>query len=80
MKNFIKIINWFWKNILKLLIISLVLTIAFALIIILIPIFQFADFIGDFLDQMQNIIHEFENEIEEYPREKRYQDRDDETA
>ena len=80
MKNFVKATDWLWKNILKLLIIFLFLITIIALITILIPVFQFADFIGDVLKQMQDLIYEFEKGIEDFPRDKIYQDNEDETV
>ena len=80
MKNFLKILDWLWKNILKLLIISLVLISITGFVIILIPIFQFADFLGEVLNQMQEMIYEFDKEIQEFPGEKPYQDKEDEAA
>ena len=80
MKKFLKIIGWFWKNILKLLIISLVLISITGFVIILIPIFQFADFLGEVLNQMQGMIYDFNKKIDEFPGEKLYQDKEDEVA
>ena len=80
MKNFIKTIDCLWKNILKLLIISLVLITVIALITIIVPIFQFADFMGEVLKLMQGMIYEFEKGIEDFPQDKLYQDNEDETV
>lgn len=61
----------------KLLIISLVLISITGFVTILIPIFQFADFLGGVLNQMQEIIYDFDREIDEFPGEKLYQDKED---
>ena len=67
MKDFLKIFKWLEKNMFKeYLFILIGVIIIYTIIIFLVPIFQFAGFIGDGFNEMQNIFQEVEKYIEEF--------------
>ena len=66
MKDFLKIFKWFESNMFKLIFILIGVIIIYTIIIFLVPIFQFAGFIGDGFNEMQNIFQEVEKYIEEF--------------
>ena len=66
MKDFLKIFKWLEKNMFKLIFILIGVIIIYTIIIFLVPIFQFAGFIGDGFNEMQNIFQEVEKYIEEF--------------
>ena len=66
MKDFLKIFKWLERNMFKLVFILIGVIIIYTIIIFLFPIFQFAGFIGDGFNTMQNIFQEVEKYIEEF--------------
>ena len=70
MKDLIKIFKWFERNMFKLIFIPIGVVIIYTIIMFLIPIFQFAGFVGDGYNEVQNIFQEIEKYIEEFKWEK----------
>ena len=70
MKEFLKILKWFERNMFKLIFIPIGVVIIYTIIMFLIPIFQFAGFVGDGYNEVQNIFQEIEKYIEEFKWEK----------
>ena len=70
MKDFLKILKWFERNMFKLIFIPIGVVIIYTIIMFLIPIFQFAGFVGDGYNEVQNIFQEMEKYIEEFKWEK----------
>tara|TARA_B100000287_G_scaffold202708_1_gene191417 strand:- start:318 stop:566 length:249 start_codon:yes stop_codon:yes gene_type:complete len=70
MKDFLKILKWFERNMFKLIFIPIGVVIIYTIIMFLIPIFQFAGFVGDGYNEVQNIFQEIEKYIEEFKWEK----------
>ena len=66
MKDFLKILKWFERNMFKLIFIPIGVVIIYTIIMFLIPIFQFAGFVGDGYNEVQNIFQEIEKYIEEF--------------
>ena len=66
MKDFLKILKWFERNMFKLIFIPIGVVIIYTIIMFLIPIFQFAGFVGDGYNEIQNIFQEMERYIEEF--------------
>ena len=65
MKDFLKIFKWLERNVFKLIFIIIGIIIIYTIVIFLLPIFQFAGFIGDGFNEMQNIFQEVEKYIED---------------
>ena len=72
MKDFLKIFKWFERNAFKLIFIPISIIIIYAIVIFLIPIFQFVGFVGDGFNEIQNIFQEMEKHIEEFEWEKKF--------
>ena len=72
MKDFLKIFKWFERNAFKLMFIPISIIIIYAIVIFLIPIFQFVGFVGDGFNEIQNIFQEMEKHIEELEWEKKF--------
>ena len=70
MKDFLKILKWFERNMFKLIFIPIGVVIIYTIIMFLIPIFQFAGFVGDGYNEVQNIFQEMDKYIEEFKWEK----------
>ena len=70
MKDLLKIFKWFERNMFKLIFIPIGVVIIYTIIMFLIPIFQFAGFVGDGYNEVQNIFQEIEKYIEEFKWEK----------
>ena len=70
MKDFLKIFKWFERNIFKLIFILIGVIIIYTIVMFLIPIFHFVGFVGDGLNEVQNIFQEMEKYIEEFKWEK----------
>ncbi len=66
MKDFLKIFKWLESNMFKLILIFIGIIIMYTIIIFLFPFFQFAGFVGEGLNEMQNIFQEVEKYIEEF--------------
>ena len=71
MKDLIKILKWFERNMFKLIFIPICIIIIYTIVMFLIPIFQFVGFIGDGFNDIQNIFQEMEKHIEEFEWEKK---------
>ena len=70
MKDFLKILKWFERNMFKLIFIPIGLIIIYSIVVFLIPIFQFVGFVSDGFNEVQNIFQEMEKQIEEFEWEK----------
>ena len=70
MKDFLKMFKWFERNMFKLIFIPIGVVIIYTIIMFLIPIFQFAGFVGDGYNEVQNIFQEMDKYIEEFKWEK----------
>ena len=70
MKDFLKIFKWFERNMFKLIFIPIGVVIIYIIIMFLIPIFQFVDFVGNGYNEVQNIFQEMDKYIEEFKWEK----------
>ena len=70
MKDFLKIFKWFERNMFKLIFILIGVFIIFIIVIFLIPIFQIIGFVGEGVNEFQNIFEEIEKHIEEFQWEK----------
>ena len=70
MKDFLKMFKWFERNMFKLIFIPIGVVIIYTIIMFLIPIFQFAGFVGDGYNEVQNIFQEMKKYIEEFKWEK----------
>ena len=70
MKDFLKIFKWFERNMFKLIFILIGVFIIFIIVIFLIPIFQIIGFVGEGVNEFQNIFEEMEKHIEEFQWEK----------
>ena len=66
MNEFNKIINWFSKNIFKIITLFISSIILYFLIIMLIPVFQFLGFIVEIINDFQEIFQELEKQIDEF--------------
>tara|TARA_Y100000591_G_scaffold153278_1_gene131914 strand:+ start:143 stop:424 length:282 start_codon:yes stop_codon:yes gene_type:complete len=66
MNDFLKIFKWFERNIFKLIFALIGLVVLYAIILFLIPIFQFVGFVSDGVNEVQNIFQEMEKHIEEF--------------
>jgi len=69
-KNFLKIFKWFERNLFKLIFILIGVFIIFIIVMILIPIFQVIGFVGEGVNEVQNIFEEMEKHFEEFQWEK----------
>ena len=70
MKDFLKVLKWFERNVFKLIFIPISIIIIYTIFMFLIPIFQFLGFVGDGFNEIQNIFQEMEKHIEEFEWEK----------
>ena len=66
MNEFNKIINWFGRNIFKIITLFISSIILYFLITMLTPVFQFLGFIVDIINDFQEIFQELEKQIDEY--------------
>ena len=71
MKDLIKILKWFERNMFKLIFIPICIIIIYTIVMFLIPFYQFVGFIGDGFNDIQNIFQEMEKHIEEFEWEKK---------
>ena len=71
MKDFLKIFEWFERNVFKLMFIPISIIIIYTIVVFLIPIFHFLGFVGDGFNEIQNIFQEMEKHIEEFEWEKK---------
>ena len=70
MKDFLRIFKWFGTNLFKLIFILIGVFIIFIIVMLLIPIFQIIGFVGEGVNEFQNIFEEMEKHIEEFQWEK----------
>ena len=70
MKDFLKIFKWFERNMFKLIFILFGVIIIYGIIMFLIPIFQVIGFVGEGVNEFQNIFEEMEKQLEEFQWEK----------
>jgi|ETNmetMinimDraft_21_1059911.scaffolds.fasta_scaffold216005_2 hypothetical protein len=66
MNEFNKIINWFGRNIFKIITLFICSIILYFLIILLTPVFQFFGFIVESINDIQEIFQELEKQIDEF--------------
>ena len=70
MKDFLRIFKWFGTNLFKLIFILIGVFIIFIIVMFMIPIFQIIGFVGEGVNEFQNIFEEIEKHIEEFQWEK----------
>ena len=70
MKDFLKIFKWFERNMFKLIFFLIGMFIILIILMFLIPIFQLIGFVGEGVNEVQNIFEEMEKHIEEFEWEK----------
>ena len=70
MKDFLRIFKWFGTNLFKLIFILIGVFIIFIIVMFMIPIFQIIGFVGEGVNEFQNIFEEMEKHIEEFQWEK----------
>ena len=70
MKDFLKVLKWFERNVFKLIFIPISIIIIYTIFMFLIPIFQFLGFVGDGFNEIQNIFQEIKKHIEKFELEK----------
>ena len=70
MKDFLKVLKWFERNVFKLIFIPISIIIIYTIFMFLIPLFQFLGFVGDGFNEIQNIFQEIKKHIEKFELEK----------
>ena len=63
MKDFLKIFKWFERNMFKLIFILIVVFIIFIIVMLLMPIFQIIGFVGEGVNEFQNIFETTRNNL-----------------